>query len=303
MIPTLTHAIPLRRWAWGALAALAFVAACSTAGTSTPLPQMPEFSAIIVTSDHSVGVNRVIFGLVDIDGMPVRIDEVPVRAVYLGPEENPEARPDMANAKFIRWPSGVQGVFSTSLEFNTPGIWELEVDTPTPEGETVKVRSAFEVRAESMTPGIGEPAPASVTPTAADVEDLATITTSPNPDPDLYRLSVHEALQAGKPLVVVFATPAFCVTAVCGPQVAVLSQMKDQFSDRVNFIHVEAVKDPHLVQGGRSSVEFVEAVTEWGLPTEPWTFIVDKDGLVHAKFEAFTTLEELADSLEQVSVN
>ena len=105
------------------------------------------------------------------------------------------------------------------------------------------------------------------------------------------------------PAVVVFATPAFCLTAVCGPQVSVLSQLKEQYSGRANFIHVEVVKDPHLVQGGRPSVEFVEAVKEWGLPTEPWTFIIDKEGLVQAKFEAFATLGELADSLEQVALN
>ncbi len=291
------------RWAWAGSFALVFLAACSSSPTSTPLPQAPELSAIIVTSDHSVGVNRVIFGLVDIDGMPVRLDEVPVRAAYLGPEENPDARPDAANAKFIRWPSGVQGVFSTNLEFNVPGIWEVEVDAPTPEGRVVTIRSATQVRAESSTPGIGKPAPASVTPTAALVEDLAAITTSPAPDPDLYWLSVHEALQAGMPAVVVFATPAFCLTAVCGPQVSVLSQLKEQYSGRANFIHVEVVKDPHLVQGGRPSVEFVEAVKEWGLPTEPWTFIIDKEGLVQAKFEAFATLGELADSLEQVALN
>ena len=254
----------------------------------------------MVTTDLTLGVNRVAFAIVDRNGLPLRSEEAKVRAVYLPPGETAGEVRDSATATFRRWPTGAQGVFSTKLKFDTAGFWQLEVDTTTPEGKGVTARGALQVTPESQTPGIGHLAPASVTPTGDDVDNLATITTSANPDPDLYRLSVHEALQAGKPLVVVFATPAFCVTAACGPQVAVVSQLKEQFLDRVNFIHVEVVKDPHLLQGGRPSAEFVAAVTEWGLPTEPWTFIVDKDGLVRAKFEAFATLEELSDSLGKV---
>ena len=132
------------------------------------------------------------------------------------------------------------------------------------------------------------------------MEDLATITSSANADPELYRLSIHEALAEDKPLVVVFATPAFCVSAACGPQVEVISQLKDRFPDEANFIHVEVFKDPHLIEGGRPSGGFVPAVAEWNLPTEPWTFIIDKNGLVHSKFEAFSALEELETSLREL---
>ena len=257
----------------------------------------------MVSTDFALGMNRVAFAVVDRDGFPLRSEEVKVRAVYLPAGDTTREVRDSATATFRRWPTGAQGVFSTNLEFNTIGIWQLEVDTTTTEGIAVTARGALQVNPESQTPGIGQPAPASVTPIGDDVDDLATITTSANPDPDLYKHSVDEALQAGKPLVVVFATPAFCVTAACGPQVAVVSQLKEQFSGRANFIHVEVVENPHLVEGGRPTVEFVEAVTEWGLPTEPWTFIMDKDGLVRDKFEAFATLDELSDSLDKVLTN
>ena len=92
----------------------------------------------------------------------------------------------------------------------------------------------------------------------------------------------------GKPLIVVFATPAFCLSATCGPIVSELTSVKDKYAGRANFIHVEVVKDPHLLDDGRSSAEWVDTVREWGLPTEPWTFLVDAQGLVRAKFEQFT---------------
>ena len=301
---SLAHSIQERfRWTLAGLIVLAAAVACSASATNTPIPQNPEVSVIVVTTDLTLGVNRVAFAIVDRNGLPLRSEEVTFRAVYLPPGETTEEVRDSGTATFRRWPTGAQGIFSTKLEFDTAGIWQLEVDTTTPEGEAVTARGALQVNPESQTPGIGHPAPASVTPRGPDVDDLATITTSANPDPDLYQLSIHQALQADKPLVVVFATPAFCVTAACGPQVAVVSELKERFLGRANFIHVEVVKNPHLVEGGRPSVEFVEAVTQWGLPTEPWTFIVDEDGLVRDKFEAFATLEELADSLEDVLTN
>ena len=39
------------------------------------------------------------------------------------------------------------------------------------------------------------------------------------------------------------------------------------------------------------------AVTEWGLPNEPWTFVVGGDGKVADKFEAFVGREELEEAL------
>ena len=293
-------------WAIAGLILLAAIVACSSSATSapsptdTPLPQLPEVNVIVVTTDYGVGSNRVAFGLVDRDGTPVRSNEVQVRAVYLTTDDSSGEVRDSATAKFQQWPVGAQGVFTTYLEFNAVGFWEIEVDTITADGKSVTARGAIQVLPETTTPPIGQPAPASVTPTGDQVDDLASITSAPRPDPDLYRLSVDEALSSGEPLVVVFATPAFCVTATCGPQVEVISQLKERFSDRANFIHVEVYKNPHEIEGGRPAGGVVEAVSEWRLPTEPWTFILDQDGLVRAKFEAFTTLEELEKGLRDV---
>ena len=268
--------------------------------TSTPLPTGPEFGVIVISTDLAVGANRVVFGLVDRDGMPVRAAQAQVQAaLFIQGQEAAEVR-ETATAQFMRWPAGSQGVFATNLNLDTAGFWQLEVTTSNEERGDVEAVGAFQVKEKSDTPSLGDPAPASVTPTLDGVEDIATITSSPVPDPDLYRLSVHQALEAGKPLVVVFATPAFCVTATCGPQVEVVSQIKERFQDQANFIHVEVFESPHLIEGGRPAGGFVPAVTEWNLPTEPWTFVVDRAGRVQAKFEAFTTEEELEDALQEV---
>ena len=135
---------------------------------------------------------------------------------------------------------------------------------------------------------------------AGDKEDLSQITSALIPDPDLYQLSINEALQQGKPLVVVFATPAFCVSATCGPQLEELAKVKDVIGTRANFIHVDVFEDPHLIEGGRPTGDLVPAVLEWGLPTEPWTFIVDKNGLISAKFEQLATATEIEIKLLEI---
>ena len=149
--------------------------------------------------------------------------------------------------------------------------------------------SVLEVKAESATPAIGSPAPASRNKTIDDVESLEQLTTANPPDPELYRFTIADALALGKPLVVVFATPAYCKTATCGPQLGEIETLKERFESQAAFIHVEVFDNPHLIQGDLERAVAVPATEEWGLLTEPWTFVVDSDGAVAAKFEAFTT--------------
>lgn len=317
------YRLPLKLWLLGtALVVSLLAAACSPpAGQSTVAPTSgpdvlsgppggPEYSAILVTSDLAVGTNRVSFGIIDRDGMPVRTPQAQVQAVYLPPGKDQGEVHQTATAQFIQWPPpGERGVYVTTLDFDVPaegtdaqpGLWALQITTTTSDGKPVEAQTAMTVREKPVTPAIGSPAPASVTPTASEVDDLVKITTDKPPDPDLYQLSIDEALKAGKPLVVVFASPAFCVSATCGPQVKIISQIKDRYKGQANFIHVEVFKDPHLIEGGRPGEDrVVPAVKEWGLPTEPWTFVMDREGEVHAKFEQFTTEEEIEQALREV---
>ena len=63
------------------------------------------------------------------------------------------------------------------------------------------------------------------------------------------------------------------------------------------FIHIEVFDNPHLMEGDIANGILSPTLAEWGLVSEPWTFVVDRDGLVQAKFEAFTTRIELVAAL------
>ena len=220
-----------------------------------------------------------------------------VGVYYLVPREDARELKNSGTFQFVNWPISVQGVFVAEVDLDIAGAYEIDVNFTAADGTPVFAQASFILKETTSTTAIGAQAPASVTLTASDVDDLAHITSSTEPDPALYELSVHTALEQKKPLVIVFATPAFCVSTTCGPQVGELSKVKEKFGDRANYIHVEVFENPHLLEGARPAGGLVEAVREWGLPTEPWTFIIDSQGLVYAKFEQFTTAGEIEAKL------
>ena len=247
----------------------------------------------------SVGPNRVVFGLIDSEAGPLRDANVRVSTFRLagGQQEGPI---ETVEATFRKWPVGAGGVYTVQLSFDTPGAWGLGITVLEADGSTRTSSPGIQVTAKSSTPAIGRSAPRSVSKTVGDVDSLGQLTSDQNPDTELYQMTIAEALDTGKPLMVTFSTPAFCSSATCGPQLDVVKEIKEQYKGRANFIHVEVYDNPHEIQGDLSNAIIAPALTEWGLPSEPWTFVVDGEGMVQAKFEAFTTREELENALVAV---
>ena len=253
---------------------------------------------MVITSDLGVGKERLAFGVGTREGPPLRAESATVRIYYLPPNSDTRELRQTLTARFEPWPFSA-GVFSVYPEFDVAGAWELETEFTTPDGQAVIAKSAFAVKEASDTPAVGSPAPASLSPVASDVPDIRHITTAAEPDPALYAVSIRDAIAEGKPFVVGFSTPRYCTTGTCGPQLEQLSSLRQRYGGRANFIHVEVYKDPHLFEEGRrpGRDDVADAVQEWGLPTEPWTFVVDADGIVRAKFEAFTSAMSIEEAL------
>ena len=91
----------------------------------------------------------------------------------------------------------------------------------------------------------------------------------------------------------VFASPAFCTNAVCGPQLDVLQELKNAHADRANFVHVDFYDNPHEIQGDLDRARISPAVRDWKLPSIEWTFVIDSAGIVTARFEGFATYDEV----------
>ena len=116
------------------------------------------------------------------------------------------------------------------------------------------------------------------TPTAADVGgDLSKITTRIPPDTQ-NRVDYADAL-GKEPIVLLFATPQFCQSRVCGPVVDVAEQVKEQYGDKAAFIHMEIYNDNDPSKGVRPQVR------AFHLPSEPWLFAIDRKGVIRAEIE------------------
>jgi hypothetical protein len=96
-----------------------------------------------------------------------------------------------------------------------------------------------------------------------------------------------------KPIVLLFATPLLCQSRVCGPVVDVAAQVEDEYRDQVDFIHMEIYNDNEINKGTRPQVN------AFHLPSEPWLFVIDKQGKVVARMEGAFSVEELDSAVKQ----
>jgi hypothetical protein len=144
-------------------------------------------------------------------------------------------------------------------------------------------------------PDVGDPAPTSDTPTLSSARgNTATITTRVPPDESLLRYSVAQSLRDRVPFVVTFSTPKFCASRTCGPVVDVVEETARRFDDEeVRFIHVEVFEDNDPAKG------YNRWMREWGLPTEPWTFAVDRKGKIVERFEGAVSVLELEETVRE----
>ncbi|CAN5460378.1 hypothetical protein BH20ACT18_BH20ACT18_09250 [soil metagenome] len=148
--------------------------------------------------------------------------------------------------------------------------------------------------APAQPPRVGEKAIKISTPTAASVGgDLSKIDTRVPPS-DQHDVDFADVL-GKKPVVLTFATPQLCQSRVCGPVVDVAEQVKASWGDRAAFIHMEIYEDNKI----SNPPKFRPQVTKWRLPSEPWTFVVGKDGRVKARFEGAVSVVELERALQQ----
>lgn len=143
---------------------------------------------------------------------------------------------------------------------------------------------------------VGDKAPVVSTPTADDVPDIAEIDTRV-PASTMHDVDLKDAL-GKEPVVLVFATPALCQSRICGPIVDVAEQVKRDAENEgrdVAFIHQEIYVDNDIKKGSRPQVN------AYRLPSEPWTYVIDRDGKVSTVFEGAYSVEELQAAVDKVA--
>jgi hypothetical protein len=267
------------------------LAACGGGNRPSTIPN--SAFPVVANADLAVGPQRVLVGIVTPDGTSLASPDLPVE-LDIFPQDEPAAG-FAVEGVFIWTVPDVRGLYRAQVNFDRPGVWMVSVHSGNDDPPTEAI--PFSVAGDGLTPSVGEPAPSVATPSGSGAS-LEEISTDPEPDPRFYAISLDQALASGSPTVVVFATPAFCETATCGPM---LDNVKTLASDypEINFVHVEIYQNLDAQPPDQLTV--ADAVLAWGLPSEPWAFVVDRDGIVTAKFEGTIDSDELTAALESVS--
>lgn len=270
--------------ATGLLAAGGVLSACGSNGGS-PIPSGdPQLNVLRASFELLRGEGqRFMFSLSTIDNQPVAEESV---EVYVGDVDG-EIRAGPFVAEVSDGGEMPRPVYRASVDLEEEGPTSLLVVAGDRYGESVLEVVDPE---RSVLPAPGDPAVPAQTPTTDAPGDAEAVCTR-DPDCDMHEDSFADVVDDGRPALLLFATPAFCQTAVCGPVVDVLEQVRqsDSWGD-VAFIHCEIFQD--------AGETVLPAVEEWGLPTEPWLFAVDRDGRIHARLDGPMLADELTSLAE-----
>ena len=257
-----------------------------------------DVTVVAGDSDFAPGDVRYSFLVISHDARPVEraLARVWVARSQSGrPFESATARletigpPGAGEAAF----GGVGRIYVVQLRITRPGRYWLVAE---PVGAKIQALGTLDVKARADSVAVGARAPDSATPTLASAHGAAAkLTTRVPPDRALLRYSIAGSLAAHKPFVVTFATPRYCTSRTCGPVVDVVNYVRRRFAaSGVRFIHVEVFKK------NRPALGYNRWMHQWGLQTEPWTFLVGRDGRIEAKFEGSISAKELETAIRRL---
>jgi peroxiredoxin len=211
--------------------------------------------------------------------LPAQVTSLEVKPAYRAAGEDPD---EAKNVYVV-----------PKVDFDHKGPWVGLAMLKGKQGLEAARVSAPPVVGDNQVPKAGERAPLIHTPTAAEVGgDLAKIDTRV-PHDQMHQVDYADVL-GKEPIVLVFATPALCQSRVCGPVVDVAQQVADEYKGKADFIHMEVYNDNDIAKGIRPQLE------AFNLETEPWTFLIDRDGVIRDRLEGAYGVEELEAAMGSI---
>jgi len=264
-----------------------------------------EFLPVVTSSLITYGHNRFLYNVLDASYRQVAAEDVPSRVDFYALERDPATPYARGGAAYLGSGLG-RGLYRTEVEFDCVGEWGAEVFVQQADGSWASERLRFAVHPQGSTPAIGADVPRSASPTATTPDEAAVISTDQNPYLPAYDKTVAETVTSGRPSLVFFATPAFCQTGFCGPTVELVKAVAREHEGEVEFVNVEPYElqstanglQPRLTEDGQ--LQPVPAALEWGIPVEPYLFLLDAEGRVFAKFEGVVGGDELRAAVQDV---
>jgi hypothetical protein len=232
---------------------------------------------------------RAPFGVADADGI-LAVDDTPeVLSVSLLDESGATVVGDIEVRRHGR---GLpRAYFPLRFTVDEPGIYtgRTEVD-----GEVLEMAIQVDARDDIRVIQAGDALPPMQTPTGDDARDVDPICTN-DPVCALHEVTVAGALDEGRPIALLVATPAFCQVAICGPVLDVLLAVGGDHPD-VRLIHAEVYAHPKEDLDTKTA-----AVDELGLTFEPCLVLAGADGKVVDRLDTIYDEDEVAEALARLT--
>lgn len=263
------------------------------------LPKGPVL-APSTTSSLEAGTNRFGFALFtpgqeQITGARVAVyttdhDGGNVRGPYVAHAESLAVAPPFQSKTTASDPDAAQSVYVARVPI--PKAGRRVITGVAQVGDKLYATSGIELTvpapgAAKGPPDVGQPVPRIHTPTLASAGgDAKKIDTRVPTADGLVRDDLYDVL-GKKPVVLAFATPLLCQSRVCGPVVDIVDEVHAQMGDKASFIHVEIYKNNKVADGN------LPQVVAFRLPSEPWVFVIDRQGRVSTRFEGAFSVNEL----------
>lgn len=254
----------------------------------------------LASSVYTPGVNRLAFGVISQSGKflygetavyVARGASAKAEGPYLAPADLLITKPAFQSKQADTDPeSQFAAVYAAQVPLTKTGTWKVLVLTKS-KGGLIGAASQIPVIPESKdtVSKVGSKAPRVETDTLASVASKELLDTR-EPASDMHDKSLSEVL-GKKPVVLLFATPQFCSSRVCGPVTDIAYQLKQKYGDKAEFIHQEVYIDNQPDKGVRPSLQ------AFGLQTEPWLFAIDRNGKIVERLEGsfgFKSIERAA---------
>jgi len=180
-----------------------------------------------------------------------------------------------------------RGIYVVETAFPTAGVWNAVAVV---QGRQVPFAVQVKPAAEAPLPGTAAPRAAS--PTTASPLGVNPICTRKPPCP-LHDVSLADVIGTGKPVAVMFATPALCQSQYCGPVLDQLLDIMAPYRDRVQMVHVE------IYESNRGATR-APTVAAWDLPSEPWFYTIDGNGTIKERLDGAIATNETKAALDRL---
>ena len=223
------------------------------------------------------------FGIRDLENTPLDDADVQVylRTIATAPDQTAEVVAGPLAASFAPATETGQGIYYLQTTIEEPGLYDVVATV----GDDHGVASIQVV--DPSNSRVAVPGEAAISARTATTEDDLGVFAVCTQDPPcgMHEMSLDEALETGRPVAMMFATPEFCQTAVCGPSVSTLDAIRGDgdWGDTI-FVHSEIFAEAP-VGAEAPTTPLVPAVEAWGLPSEPWFFTIGGDGVIAGRLD------------------